>query len=428
MLMNGGSSMGTRLGAAVDAELRPDESEAAASTTHAFDGNSESSVRGADLPGASECLHGWDSVFYSKAKLAAVLASMSDAALIFDAKGHALEFNDAFAKLHRFKGVQACNASLAKLESLFDVMTVDGAPLSLEQRPAYRALHGGAGAGVELMVLRKDTGATWIGSYSFAPIRDEYGAVVGGVVTGRCVTTEKYAMEELESSHAQLRRLFASQRNATEDERKRIARELHDDLQQTLAALRLNVAAVELRARSLPNGASEAAAHALALSESAILSTRRIIAGLRPQILDDLGLRDALACRLSDFSERNAVECCLDVVGDVDTVMSAELATCLYRITQESLQNIEKHASATCIRVVLDLSDPRRAVLRVDDDGVGILAVDLLKAESFGVVGMRERVRAFAGTLRVMPGAVSGTTVEAVVPLLGGAGAFAGVP
>ena len=92
-------------------------------------------------------------------------------------------------------------------------------------------------------------------------------------------------------SRAELRRLKASRDSASEDERQRIARKLDDDLQPTLVALRLNVAAVEQQARLLPSEVAEAAAQALALSESAISSTRLIISGLRPQIADDLELR-----------------------------------------------------------------------------------------------------------------------------------------
>lgn len=312
------------------------------------------------------------------------------------------------------------------MAQIFDVMAPDGAMLQLEQRPMYRALRGEEASAVDFMVRRKDTGETWIGSYSFGPIRDGAGAIVGSVITGRDVTAERDMLAELKTSRAELRRLIASQHSAAENERKRIARELHDDLQQTLAALRLNVAAVEQQARALSKDASEAAAQALALSESAILSTRLIISGLRPQILDDLGLLDALASALADFSERNGIKSDLEVVGGADAVMSSELATCLYRITQESLQNIEKHARASLVQVTLDLSDPQQVTLRIHDDGVGIRAADLLKHQSFGVLGMEERLVAVAGTLRVVPGAVSGTTVEAVVPVsVGGVAAIA---
>jgi signal transduction histidine kinase len=113
----------------------------------------------------------------------------------------------------------------------------------------------------------------------------------------RVVDANKYwglfiAEMQYRHSRAELRRLKASRDSAAEDERKRITRELHDDLQQILIALRLNVAAVERQARSLSSEVAQTAAQALALSESAISSTRFIISGLRPQIADDLRLRE----------------------------------------------------------------------------------------------------------------------------------------
>jgi PAS domain S-box-containing protein len=361
-----------------------------------------------------------DAVFNSRAKLAAALANIRDAVCISDAQGRNLEFNDSFVSLNRFKSRQECNTTLAELHAGFDFTTVSGAPLPVKQRPIYRALNGDDGVGIDFKVRRKDTGETWIASYSFGPIRDEYGAITGAVITARDVTAERELLTQLKSSRSELRRLVACQNTAAEEERKRIARDLHDDLQQTLAAVRLNVAAVEQRVRSVSSDAAQAAAQALALSESAILSTRLIIAGLRPQILDDLGLLAALASTLSDFGERHGVESDFDVIGQADAALPAEAATCLYRIAQEALQNIGKHARAGCVVCTLDLSDPSRAVLQIHDDGVGIRPADLLKPNSVGVLGMDERLRAIGGTLRVMPGEVSGTTVEAMVPLPAG--------
>jgi signal transduction histidine kinase len=185
-----------------------------------------------------------------------------------------------------------------------------------------------------------------------------------------------------------------------------------------LAALRLGVTAIDHQARSSPTEVSALAAQTLALAESAIQSTRRMISGLRPQILDDFGLVDALASMLASFGDRTGVEWDLDVHGAVKADLPEEVVTGLFRVAQESLQNIEKHARASFVQVTLDVSAAHQVVLQVHDDGVGIQAADLLKRQSFGVLGMEERLRALSGTLRVTPGAVAGTTVEAVVPLI----------
>lgn len=358
----------------------------------------------------------------SQAKLAAALANMRDAVCISDAQGRNLEFNDSFVRLCRFKSRQECNTTLAELHAGFDFTTVSGAPLPVKQRPIYRALNGDDGVGIDFKVSRKDTGETWTASYSFGPIRDEYGAITGAVITARDVTAERELLTQLKSSRSELRQLVAGQQLAEENERKRIAREVHDDLQQTLVALRLNVAAVEQQARTLSKEALVAASQAMALSDSALLSTRRMIRGLRPQVLDDFGLLEALSPMLVAFGDRAAIGWCVDVRGDAKAELPEETATCLYRIAQESLQNIEKHAQASAVYVVLDLSAPDRVVLQISDDGVGIQTTDFLKRQSYGLLGMEERVRALGGTLTITPGTVSGTMVEAAMPLTAGGG------
>lgn len=364
--------------------------------------------------------HVRDAVFKGRAKLAAAMVNIPDSVYITDAHSLIMEFNDGFVSFNRLKSRQQCNPNLLEFHAELDVATPSGEPLPLAQRPTFRALKGESGVGLDCKVTRRDTGETWIASYSFGPIRDEYGAITGAVVTARDVTVERELLAQLQSSRAELRRLVACQHAAAEEERKRFARDIHDDLQQTLAALRLNLAAVQQHVRSMSTNAAAAAAQAMALSEAAILSTRRIIAGLRPQILDDLGLPDALAATLADFGNRQRVDWDLDVIGVADNALSAEVTTCLYRIAHEALQNISKHARAGCVVCTLDLSDPSRAVLQIHDDGVGIRPADLLKPQSVGVLGMHERVLSVGGTLRVMPGAVSGTTVEALVPLPAG--------
>lgn len=377
-------------------------------------------LRALTMRDVSKREHVRDAVFKSRAKLAAAMVNIPASVCIADARSLTMEFNDGFVRLNRLKSRRECSPMLVEFHAGLDFATVNGAPLPLAQRPTFLALEGESGVGLDCKVTRKDTGETWIASYSFGPIKDEYGAITGAVVTARDVTVERELLAQLQSSRAELRRLVACQHAAAEEERKRIARDIHDDLQQTLAALRLNLAAVEQHVRCMSTNAAAAAAQAMALSEAAILSTRRIIAGLRPQILDDLGLPDALAATLADFGNRQRVEWDFDVIGMAHTALSAEVTTCLFRITQEALQNIGKHARASCVVCTLDLSDPHRAVLQIHDDGVGVRPADLLKPQSVGVLGMHERVLSVGGTLRVMPGAVSGTTVEAVVPLPAG--------
>jgi PAS domain S-box-containing protein len=239
------------------------------------------------------------------------------------------------------------------------------------------------------------------------------------LVVMRDVTDLKQAQADLEISHAELTRLVSALDHIQEDERKRIARELHDDLQQTLAAVRMDLgtAAAQLDAEHAPVRALLARIDELAVG--AIRSTRRIINDLRPQMLEDLGLVDALEALAMRFSQRHGVACELDTAGMApdDAGIDAAVSTCLYRVAQEALNNAAKHAGAGRVRMKLQRIGAGRLRLVVDDDGIGISEDDLRKPQSFGLLGMRERVRAAGGTLRIDGEPHGGTTLQVEVAL-----------
>jgi PAS domain-containing protein len=150
-----------------------------------------------------------------------------------------------------------------------------------------------------------------------------------------------------------------------------------------------------------------------------VASTRRIVNDLRPQSLEDLGLVPALENLLGQFSQRTGVACELDVEGDTaDALMaSPAVTTCLYRVTQEALNNVAKHAQASAVQVRLATAAGGQVWLRIHDNGRGMSTAERHRPESFGLLGMHERVRALGGVVRVdsQPGA--GTTLEVLVPL-----------
>jgi PAS domain S-box-containing protein len=133
----------------------------------------------------------------SRAKLETALASMTDAVFISDAEGRLINFNDAFASFHRFSDKDGCFKTFAEYPDILDVFTANGEPVPLDQWMVPRALRGEAVTNAEHFLRRKDTGETWVGSYSFGPIRDQDGAIVGSVVVGRDITVRKKFEEEL---------------------------------------------------------------------------------------------------------------------------------------------------------------------------------------------------------------------------------------
>jgi len=145
-----------------------------------------------------------EALLASRAKLEAALSSMSDAVFISDAEGRFVHLNDAFATFHRFRSKEECAMTLAEYPTILDVFLADGTVAGLDMWAVNRALRGEAATNVEYTLRRKDTGESWVGSYSFAPIRDRESRIVGSVVVGRDITDRKRADEKIRQLNAEL--------------------------------------------------------------------------------------------------------------------------------------------------------------------------------------------------------------------------------
>jgi PAS domain S-box-containing protein len=219
----------------------------------------------------------------------------------------------------------------------------------------------------------------------------------------------------LELSHKELTGLVARLNTVEEAERRRIGRELHDDLQQHLGATAVELEQAEV---ALASGATRAAAaplqRALALTITAIDSVRRIVRSLRPLALDELGLYAALEVLANDFNKYWGLQTECELIGaeTAEREVPAHAATCLYRIAQEALNNVRKHAQASFAHLSLDLMRPGEATLIVVDDGRGFDEAAIAAADAYGLLGMRERVRPFGGSVHISSTAAGGTRVE----------------
>ncbi len=142
----------------------------------------------------------------SRAKLDAALSSMTDAVFVSDADGNFIDFNDAFATFYKFRGKEECRKTFAEYPAILDVFLPDGTPAPLDMWVVPRSLRGEAATAAEYTLRRKDTGETWVGSYSFGPIRDEGGAIVGSVVVARDITERKEVERKLQESEGMLAR------------------------------------------------------------------------------------------------------------------------------------------------------------------------------------------------------------------------------
>lgn len=230
----------------------------------------------------------------------------------------------------------------------------------------------------------------------------------------RDVTLRLRAIEDLTRSRAETKALAAAAQDALEHEKRRIARELHDELGQSLTMLTMDVAWCKAH---LPAGNAAVSAHFARMEDllkSTVAATRRIASDLRPLMLDDLGLAPALEWLVETMAQRSSIECTLhmdEAALDLPPIHS----TALFRIVQEALTNIAKHARATeaTVEIARD-ADRLRVVVR--DNGVGFDAARPRKPASFGLLGLRERVSLLRGEVCI-DSTDRGTRVAIDLPL-----------
>lgn len=228
------------------------------------------------------------------------------------------------------------------------------------------------------------------------------------------ISERKLAEEALRQSQEMLRDLVSHQEHVREDERKRIAREIHDDLGQNLLALRLDISMLHERTRHTHPRINKRTNAALAHIDATMKAVRVAINNLRPTVLD-LGLAAAIEWQVRDFQQRSGIVTEL-AMDNMDSALDENRATALFRILQESLNNVVRHAQATRVRVHLH-RDKEALFMAVADNGVGIFPECRRKANSFGLVGIAERAAALGGELQVEGSKGNGTTLTVSIPL-----------
>jgi PAS domain S-box-containing protein len=230
----------------------------------------------------------------------------------------------------------------------------------------------------------------------------------------RDITQRRRAEEDLREMNRQLRSLSASLQEVREQERSRIAMELHDDLGQQLTGLKLELSWLGGRMKEGRQATPEEVGAMRQLLDTAIASVRRIATDLRPPILDDLGFGEAVKWQTAEFAKRSGLDISLDLQAQA-LVEDDLVATALFRIVQESLTNVARHAGATQVKVSLS-ADESNLLLTVSDNGAGIDAASG-KGNGIGLVSMRERATALGGKFNIAGGAGAATTIEVTLPL-----------
>jgi PAS domain S-box-containing protein len=340
---------------------------------------------------------------------AAAIRSTEDAVLLSDQEGVITFLNPAAQRLTGWPSGRAIGQPLGV------IFQIQGGPDALDGilRAAAR------GAFIHETLLTTTAGQAVPIEVSASMVRDEIHGITGSVLVFRDVTERKRYETGLKKSQAELRSLAGHLESAREAERTRIAREIHDELGQLLTGFKIDLAWLDKRLAAQPETPRAAMLDKVramtALLGDMVQCVRRISAELRPGVLDDLGLAAAVEWQTKDFQKRTSIKA--HVQAELtERPVPREVATALFRVLQESLTNVARHAEARSVRVKL-LEADGQIVLQVSDDGRGISESELGKTGAFGLMGMRERILPLRGQCEIRGTPGRGTTVRITVPL-----------
>lgn len=261
---------------------------------------------------------------------------------------------------------------------------------------------------------RLDGSAMWVeGDYMC--FYDAAGRITGHFGVQRDVTDRTVAAEQLEQSRTELRALAARLQTTREEERTRIAREIHDELGQALTALKLDMAWLESQLPRTASGTFKLNEVSLTdRIDETMQIVRRIASELRPSVLDQLGLEAAIEWLVREATKRTGIGVILE--ADEFPGLPDQVASHAFRIIQEALTNVTRHARATRVKVTVRRMGAN-ILLGVEDDGVGFEPSSLSGLVSLGLVGMRERAMALGGTLLVRGTPGEGTSIIVTIPM-----------
>jgi len=342
--------------------------------------------------------------------LAAIVESSDDAIIGKSLDGTVLSWNDGAVKLYGYTSREVVGKPITviippdRVEEWRDLQT--------------RAKRGEYVAGIETVRVRKDGRLVDI-AFKISPVKDERGNIVGLSAYASDIAERKRWERELKDSQEQLRALAAHLQAVREEERTRISREIHDELGQILTSLKMDLRWIERKrtataSADVANEITLKIVEAQKLIDDTIQTVQRIAADLRPSVLDNLGLPAAIRYEVKRFEERTGIHSTLELQEEMPAA-DRNTATNLFRIFQEILTNVARHAGASAIAVQLR-EEHGGLALEVRDDGRGISADASSRPASLGLLGMTERVKSLDGTLCIEGAPGRGTKVTVRVP------------
>lgn len=339
----------------------------------------------------------------SEEKYSQLFSTIPDAGMIFDADTKSfIDVNESALSFYGYSREEFLNLRQP------DITAEKEASAS-----SIRLLQSGELSNIPLRYHKKKDGTIFPVEISASTFHIGGRNVICGLV--RDISERKRVEEELTKSSKQLRHLSTYLQSVIEVERTNIAREVHDDLGQALTALKMDL---HWLANRLPRDQQLLLNKTKSMStliDLTVQSVQRISSELRPGLLDDLGLSAAIEWQADEFENRTGIKCKVEVDPE-EIVLDRDRSTAIFRIFQESLTNIARHANATMVYVSLK-EESHTVGIKVSDNGEGITKKKISDPTSFGLIGMRERVHPFGGYLSITGTPKKGTTVTVRIPL-----------
>jgi PAS domain S-box-containing protein len=367
---------------------------------------------------AAECARAAETLHESEARQRqaskfnqAVIANVGEGLYTLDSRGLVTYINPAAERLFGWSSAELLGR---KMHDMIHYQHPDGSPFPANECARLQILQNGKVlSNQEDVFIRKD-GTFFPVVYSSSPIASD-GGIVGLVVIFRDRTAKKQAEETLRRSQEELSTLAARLQTVHEAERSVLARELHDELSGTLTALKMDLSLLPDRAAKDHNLFLEKLSSMSEHIDRTLARVHAIVTELRPVVLDKFGLVAAIEWQAGEFQDRSGIACETHLPSE-EISLDSDRSTAIFRILQEALTNVIRHADAS--RVVVNLRSERDSVvLEVRDDGKGIDERKIVSPESFGLLGIRERALWFGGNTEVtcLPG--GGTLVTVSIPV-----------
>ena len=343
--------------------------------------------------------------------LSSVTEQVTDSIIVTDADFKIIYINRAAEELFGYESAELLGLSP-------DLLNAE--PMAEEiQQELYRTVSAGETYTGEFLNRRKD-GSTFSCEFRVSPILGDKGEIQAYVGVQRDVTERRRVEAELAGQRRGLRRVFARLIDAQEDERKSISRELHDGMGQALTAMQINLAEIgKALPPECPSEARERLAETRSLVEETLEQVRELAQGLRPGMLDDLGLVPTVRWYTNQFRKRLGIAVEYEAIG-LEERLTSDTEVVFYRAVQEALTNVARHAAAN--RVLIRLERKESAVVAlIEDDGTGFDAAQLgargVPPRGIGLLGMRERAHSLGGTVTIESRPGRGTRLLIEIPV-----------